>query len=436
MLNGRVLCLLALALTLLGSGCIFVAKVHYKAEDGVPIAPEVAADDDEIIGIALSGGGSRAAVFAAAGLEALWEHGLLDQADYISSVSGGSIAASYYVKKSRRDGEAVDAEFFRRFKEQMRHDYWSSIEWRQFYKMRWLSGTRRAVSLMEVLDQRFLDGVTLGDLTSVTPRLLINATLYDNGRRFVITTLDQEEVTIDSARAEGTVKELAEEIALRPMTFADEQVMGAVPGDMPLSLAVAASASLPFVIGPVGVKVGPKYWHLGDGGMLDNTGVDTMEQVVLRKLQDREAPGRALILALDGGLRRDEEKFTGVRNFHVVGHPDAVFDMPGRRAEAYHGVVWKTLLDEQEEHVLEKRFMRYTEVVLEPHRLPDSCAAIEEFQTEEIGSETVEAYIKQIPTHLKIEECDADLMELLAHLVVHQELQDSYPLAHECSCHE
>jgi predicted acylesterase/phospholipase RssA len=431
MLKARILCVLALAL--LGTGCIFVAKVHYRAEEGVPIAPEVAADGDEIIGVALSGGGSRAAVFAAAGLEALWEHGLLEGAGYISSVSGGSIAASYYVKKRYRDGETIDAEFFRRFREEMRHDYWSAIEWRQFYKFRWLSGTRRAVSLQEVLDKRFLDGVTLGDLTAVAPHLLVNATLYDNGRRFVITTLDQDEVAIDAARAQGTAKELAENGDLRPMTFAHEQIMGSVPGDMPLSLAVAASASLPFVIGPVGVRVGPKYWHLGDGGMLDNTGVDTLEQVVLRKLQDRDAPGRALILALDGGLRQDDEKFTGMRNFHIAGHPDSVFVIPSRRAEAYHGVVWQALVDEEEQHELEKRFLRYTEVALEPHRLPDSCAMVGEFRDEAASGEILARYIAKIPTHLKIEECDADLMELLAHLVVHQELRDSYPMAHDCS---
>lgn len=431
MMKGRVLCVLLLAL--LGTGCIFVAKVHYRAEEGVPIAPEVAADGDEIVGIALSGGGSRAAVFGAAGLEALWEHGLLDRAGYISSVSGGSIAASYYVKRRYRDGETIDAEFFRRFREEMRHNYWSAIEWRQFYKFRWLSGTRRAVSLQEVLDKRFLDGVTLGDLKSVSPHLLINATLYDNGRRFVITTLAQDEIAIDAERAEGTARELAENRALRPMTFAHDEIMGAVPGDMPLSLAVAASASLPFVFGPVGVQVGPKYWHLGDGGMLDNTGVDTLEHVVLGKLQDRQTPGRALILALDGGLGWDEEKFTGIRNFHVAGHPDSLFDIPSRRAEAYHGVVWQALLDEQETDELEKRFMRYTEVVIEPHRLPDSCSLVEEFRSEAASGEVIEDYIKKIPTHMKIEECDADLMELLAHLVVHQELRDGYPLAHDCS---
>ena len=63
-----------------------------------------APDADVLVGVAVSGGGSRAAMFAAAGLEALGklrvgpEHrSLLEQVSYISSVSGGSLASAYYV---------------------------------------------------------------------------------------------------------------------------------------------------------------------------------------------------------------------------------------------------------------------------------------------------------------------------------------------------
>jgi hypothetical protein len=139
-----------------------------------------------------------------------------------------------------------------------------------------------------------------------------------------------------------------------------------------------------------------------------------------------------LILALDGGLGWDEAEFTAIRNFHIAGHPDSVFNMPSRRAEAYHGVVWRALLHEQEEHQLEKRLMRYTEVLVEPRWLPASCKKVEELQGDGADGEALAAYIEKIPTHLKIKECDADLMELLAHLVVHQELGRDYPLAHEC----
>ncbi len=52
--------------------------------------------DPNFIGIALSGGGSRAAVFSAAVLFELEAYGLLQQADVISSASGGSFTAALY----------------------------------------------------------------------------------------------------------------------------------------------------------------------------------------------------------------------------------------------------------------------------------------------------------------------------------------------------
>src|SRR5437016_3587011 len=61
-------------------------------------------EDDTIIGIAFSGGGSRAAYFSAAGLEAFahlrvspQSPSLLERVAYISSVSGGSVASTYFV---------------------------------------------------------------------------------------------------------------------------------------------------------------------------------------------------------------------------------------------------------------------------------------------------------------------------------------------------
>lgn len=48
------------------------------------------------LGIALSGGGSKASAFATGVLAGLSDHGLLDQADFISSVSGGGYAAYFY----------------------------------------------------------------------------------------------------------------------------------------------------------------------------------------------------------------------------------------------------------------------------------------------------------------------------------------------------
>jgi hypothetical protein len=68
---------------------------------------------DTLIGIAISGGGSRAALFGAAGLEALANvqagptHSLLEDVSMISSVSGGSTAASYFASTKARKNVPV-----------------------------------------------------------------------------------------------------------------------------------------------------------------------------------------------------------------------------------------------------------------------------------------------------------------------------------------
>lgn len=52
--------------------------------------------DNNCIGLALSGGGYRAAAYHLGTLRALHRLGILEKIDVISSISGGSITAAYY----------------------------------------------------------------------------------------------------------------------------------------------------------------------------------------------------------------------------------------------------------------------------------------------------------------------------------------------------
>ena len=93
---------LGLACALLATGC--ATAVAYRAPVAGPQTTCVtpAPERDLVVGVALSGGGSRAALFGASGLEALAQvrgpdgASVLDQVSYLSSVSGGSLSASYY----------------------------------------------------------------------------------------------------------------------------------------------------------------------------------------------------------------------------------------------------------------------------------------------------------------------------------------------------
>ncbi len=68
------------------------------------------------IGIALSGGGYRAAAFHLGTLRALDRLGILSKIDVISSVSGGSILSAYYGLHKDESFEQIDAGFRQRLK--------------------------------------------------------------------------------------------------------------------------------------------------------------------------------------------------------------------------------------------------------------------------------------------------------------------------------
>src|SRR5262245_19914579 len=322
-------CRAAVVCLLLVTGCASARPVMLpRAGPGTTcIAP--APDSDLLVGIALSGGGSRAAVFGAAGLEALGrlrvQGGgcLLEQTLYISGVSGGSIAAAYYA--GHKPGKEVPVlttagdytneyrEFFARYNERLSQNFEGALIWRQLGSFRWLNSALAARSLQEVLQTRLLGDTTLGALSERQrrgdiPAFMFNASLFNDGRRMVMTTLPQDvaryDVFLDLRRAAASRNDTVEFVPLTQRMW--EGLMPVTPLDLhvdpcpiPVAGAVAASASFPPLVGPITFRVegAATYWHAGDGGLYENAGVETLGAVFLKKLQDGKAK-RALIISL------------------------------------------------------------------------------------------------------------------------------------------
>ena len=173
---------LLLACALLATGC--ATAVAYRAPVAGPqmtcIIP--APEPDLVVGVALSGGGSRAALFGASGLEALAQvrapggASVLDQVTHLSSVSGGSVAASYYAMKKPSKETAVLGPngtltddymtFFAGYKDNVSQDFESALLWRQVERFRWiLNPALAAQSLAELFAERLMGPVTFGDLS-------------------------------------------------------------------------------------------------------------------------------------------------------------------------------------------------------------------------------------------------------------------------------
>src|SRR5512139_3765085 len=322
---------LLVACAFLATGC--ATAVAYRAPVAGPQSTCVtpAPERDLVVGVALSGGGSRAALFGASGLEALAQvrapggGSVLDQVTYLSSVSGGSVAASYYAMKKPSketavlgpDGALTDdyKTFFTDYKNIVSQDFESALLWRQIGSFRWiLNPALAAQSLSELFTERLLGPVTFGDLSAReargdSPRLIINTTLYNNGRRLAMTTLPPDTFRYDffgdlhqSLAKRGKSAEYPPALVRRW-----ESVLPLSPLELKFDLcpvkvaaAVTGSASFPPVVGPITLSVGEEkqYWHIGDGGLYENSGTESLLIAFLKQLQAKKAR-RALIIAFE-----------------------------------------------------------------------------------------------------------------------------------------
>lgn len=404
---------LAIAFPLLLAGCAFFMqdRIHYTFDpqtdapctDCLPTT-----DGSDLVGIALSGGGSRASVFGAAALEILAEEGVLQRATYLSSVSGGGFPAAYYSLNKPED--------FTAFKQMMRFDFLGSMTYRQVQKPnRITSPTRRLSSLQDVLDTQFIGGATFGDLPQ-TPVLLINGARYDDARRFVFANAPIPE-------EESDLRQFTEP-TLRTASFSLPGCTRATPADFPVALAVAISAGFPPLLGPASIQTtetcagdDTAYWHLGDGGILDNSGVETIEDYALRAKLDGEAASRLVVFSIDAGRSTAPEEMMSQRNLKLwTSDPGRVVELVNQRAKAYRDVAIERMANEAGIEIVIIK-MRYVDAELETW--PASCAK------RESKHGTIKTAIANVPTNLRISDCDADLIEVAADDVVRRALQEN-----------
>ncbi len=330
------------------SGCRATPVYSTKPLSAPPPCLSASRDPEMLVGLAVSGGGSRAAIFSAAAYEALGQlragpeqRSLLEQVSYISSVSGGSLASAYYAVRKppgtvpvlTTSGDLTEEyrQFFATFKDAMAKDYERPLLWRNLLYWRWVNPPWTARSLAEILsEEEYYSDANFADLAvrearGDSPRLLINTTLYNNGRRLLVSTLPRGESNYDLFGSVVTEVGLdrVEEGFIQKLAAAPDALVSTSLDDLPIDVcpvrvaaAVTASMSFPPLIGPLtlGIEGQERYWHIGDGGMSDNTGSESLTMVFLKKLQENKAR-RALIIMVDssfpfsvGGKELDDRK--------------------------------------------------------------------------------------------------------------------------------
>jgi predicted acylesterase/phospholipase RssA len=458
------------SVSLLLAGCF--AKIYE-----LPSQPEHAEalfaslpDQDFMVGLAVSGGGSRAATFAAGALEALAElpvrlgteqRSVLETVSYMSSVSGGSLATAYYVANKPPKtvpvlGEGGQLspryqEFFSRYKTAMQSNFQRSALVRQLAFFRALNPTKLAYSLSEVWDEDFLGHTTFAQLyereqRGDIPRVILNGTVYNSGRRFAFTTLPASDFDYDFI--ELLMKELKKpdrpvpvtpegmaiiqkglEKASRqflPLTF---ERIGADYRNLRLSLAVATSASFPPVVGPVTYQVAgrPTYLHIGDGGLFDNLGTESLTTLFLKKIPQGSSKS-GLIIVIDTSFPFDAggpELDNSEKGFQVFrDDPSRIVGIMEERANTYQTMLWHSLRTEgavlPDFAHLRIEVLKHVDADWEKgyEDLPEVCR--EEFPSDVTPLQIKQA-VSQIPTLFKIKTpCHGALLQKAARKVVEQ----------------
>lgn len=244
--------------------------------------------DSLLVGLAFSGGGTRAAAFAYGVLEVLaeahvrWEGRelrLLDEVDVISSVSGGSFTAAYYGLFGDRIFEDYAEKFLYR-------DVEGKLTWSLLSPVSWfkLGSPRydRSDLAADYYDEILFEGKTFADVDARNgPRLNINATEIALGQQFTfdpaqfaLICSDYNKFPVSRAvTASSAVPILFSTVVLR-------NYAGTCPFEFPPWAKAAASADSSSRAAHLGRQMAKyadreakPYIHLYDGGLSDNLGV-------------------------------------------------------------------------------------------------------------------------------------------------------------------
>lgn len=230
--------------------------------------------DSLFVVMSVSGGGYRAAAMGYGVLAALrdtkieWEGAeisLLDELDAMTGVSGGSLLVGYYM--------SFGAATFKNFETDVLGLDLQSLLVSQIFSPRglWRQTSRRfgrSDILQELLEERVFHGKTFGDLQRQRPMGIINATDLEYGERFEFTQDQFDHICSDL-------------------------------DVLPVARAVAASMTVPLLLSPITLwnyknrcpstsdalqlkshAARSSYIHLVDGGLSDNTAVQTPLELI------------------------------------------------------------------------------------------------------------------------------------------------------------
>jgi predicted acylesterase/phospholipase RssA len=262
-----------------------------------------------VVGLASSGGGSRAAYLTMAVLREIHRNGLrlnlpseastdrdlLDQIDYISAVSGGSLSAAYFVLNKEALQEPWDGRAWKDYSEKMtigyrrRQWYWLGLPNPWSWIRSAFTNFNRGVIARDDYDNLLYRSATLADFPD-RPSLAVSATDALTGDMYLFS----------NRRVSGESPIISQDL------FYDR----IDPRSVRVADAVYASSAFPFIYPVLALNSGTAGkksmdWQqrfLADGGLRDNSGLATLHQQIAAEFywhyRYPQSPTARLALAL------------------------------------------------------------------------------------------------------------------------------------------
>jgi NTE family protein len=388
---------------------------------------------DILLALAFSGGGKRSAAFAYGALLGLRSmtilengkrHSLLDDVDYIASVSGGSFPATYYGLYRDKAFETFEGDFLKRDINAYIFGIYL-LPWNWEWLINPLFGTNDAMAA--VYDRLMYHGATFADLQKQgLPMISVNATDIAGGVVFSFT--------------QSTFDLLCSDL-----------------GSFPISRAVAASAGFPILFTPITLtshrngctaypppgtpRPGPRvdvgtlsrasllagnanrlmdpgrtrFVHLMDGGISDNLALRSLSNALIvldgNDVEVRRlamTTRRVIVISVDGQASRDPTM--GERRI-VSGIGQIISAVSGTQIDAYSFETW--LFAGQQVNELTDKIRRIrceAGKVLDGHDCDDVRGSLIHISLAGIADEATRRRLQAIPTSLTIPDADVDAL--------------------------
>jgi NTE family protein len=400
-------------------------------------------DDELLLMLSFSGGGTRAAAFSYGVLEVFRDtqvqiHGrerrLLDEVDWISGVSGGSFTAAYYGLFRDRMFEDFETRFLKKnIQGDLTHAMlFNPINWGRLFSAYY----DRSDLAADYYDKYVFEGKTFGDLIArKQPMIVINATDMVHGTRFsfvqeVFDVICSDLSTFPVARA--CAASSAVPLVLSPVTVRNHA--GSCGYNMPEALVQAMMPprdvssrrfDLANNMAPFLDSTKKPYIHLVDGGVADNLGL----RAVLERVTLMGDPWSSLKMA----------KMENVHKivFVVVNAETAINDkwdrwekVPpfGAMLDSYSSIAIERY-NMETVALLSESFSRWTDEIRRGRcgsgpisTEPGSCGDIEfylvQVRFDALNDENERTFLKRLPTSFVLKPEEVDKLRDAAHRIL------------------